>query len=97
MFYNCASTSGPPGGSKGPDVVYSDITDIAHYGPVGGIHAYAYGTNTCNMGDVDLRWGNSWAGSPSVGFIAYRLHDGRIMQLGESWVKRACCAAALDA
>jgi hypothetical protein len=89
-----ASDSGPPGGGKGPDVVYSNITDVAQYGPVGGVYAYAFGTATCNMGDVDLRWGNSWGGSPSVGFNAYRLHDGRIMQLGQSWVKRACCAAA---
>jgi hypothetical protein len=89
-----ASDTGPPGGSKGPDVVYSDISGVAQYGPVGGVYAYAWGTSTCNIGDENLRWGNSWGGSPSVGFNAYRLHDGRLLQIGMSWVKRACCAAA---
>lgn len=85
---------GPPPPTIGGDVVYSDISGVSQYGPIGGIYAYAYGTGTCNIGDADLRWGNSWAGSPSVGFNAYRLHNGRLLQLGQSWVKRACCAAA---
>jgi hypothetical protein len=85
---------GPPPGSIGPDVVYSDITDVAQYGPVGNVYAYAFGTGTCNIGDINLHWGFSWAGSPAVGFNAYRLHDGRLMQLGQSWCKVACCAAA---
>jgi hypothetical protein len=84
----------PPPPGNGPDVVYSEITDVAQYGPVGGVYAYAFGTGTCNIGDTDLRWGNSWGGSPSVGFNAYRIYDGRLMQIGQSWVKRACCAAA---
>lgn len=85
---------GPPGGGAGPDVLYSEITDVAQYGPVGGIYAYAYGTGTCNIGDTNLHWGNSWGGTPSVGFNAYRMRDGRLEQIGQSWVKRACCAGA---
>ncbi|GMU83235.1 MAG: hypothetical protein AMXMBFR47_31060 [Planctomycetota bacterium] len=85
---------GPPGGGAGPDVVYTDISGITQYGPVGGIYAYAFGTSTCNIGDTNLRWGNTWGGTPSVGFNLYRLRDGRMMQIGQSWVKKACCAAA---
>src|SRR5262245_28610837 len=37
--------------ASGPDVVYSDILDVAHFGPVGDMHAYAFGTGACNIGD----------------------------------------------
>ncbi|HYE03815.1 MAG TPA: hypothetical protein VD963_11360, partial [Phycisphaerales bacterium] len=84
---------GPPPGD-GPDVIYSDIGGISHYGPVGGVHAYALGTHTCNIGDVNLHWGGSWSGSPIVGFNAYRLSNGRLEQIGQSFGKKACCAAA---
>lgn len=85
-----------PGGGEGGDVVYSDIDGVSQFGPVGGVYAYTYGTYTCNIGTGNLRWGNSWQGSPSVGFNAYRLHNGRILQIGQSWCKTACCAAAGD-
>ena len=41
----------------GPDVTYHNVTSIAHYGPVGGIHAYIFDSHTCNMGDQNLLWG----------------------------------------
>ncbi|HYE03794.1 MAG TPA: hypothetical protein VD963_11245, partial [Phycisphaerales bacterium] len=78
----------------GADVVYTDINGISHYGPVGGIHAYALGTYTCNIGNANLHWGGSWSGSPIVGFNAYRLSNGRLEQIGQSFGKKACCAAA---
>jgi len=82
----------PPPPGSGPDVVYSGIgNDFSHYGPVGSIRAYTYGTRTCNIGNMDLLWTNG--GTPGIGFNLYRLHDGRLMQIGQSWVKVACCAA----
>ncbi len=92
---NISSTEGTGGGSAGADVVYSDITDISEYGPVGGFRAYSFDTYTCNIGSGNLRWGNSWNGSPAVGFNAYRLHNGRLMQIGLGFCKQACCAAAV--
>src|ERR1051326_2168545 len=60
------------------DVVWTAIGDLTHYGPVGGIHAYALGTHTCNIGGTDLHWGNSWTGNPPTGAMnAYRLYNGR--------------------
>ena len=82
------------GRAPGPDVTYQDITGIQNYGVVGGIRAYALSSDTCNIGNQNLRWGGSWAGSPSLAMNAYRLHNGRLMQIGQSWVKQACCAAA---
>ncbi|MBI5864184.1 MAG: hypothetical protein HZB38_06730 [Planctomycetes bacterium] len=89
-----SETEGGGGGGTGADVIYSDIPDVAQYGPVGGIYAYAWGTATCNIGTANLRWGNTWGGTPSVGFNAYRLQNGRLLQIGLSFVKKACCAAA---
>ncbi len=78
--------------SVGPDVIYSDINSIRDYGAIGGVHGYALGSNTCNIGNQNLLWVND--GTPGLGMNAYRLHDNRLEQIGISWVKTACCAAA---
>lgn len=78
----------------GPDVTYTNIGSITHYGASGSIHAYALGSHTCNIGDQNLQWTNN--GTPGLAMNAYRLHDHRLVQIGMSWVKHACCAAAGD-
>jgi hypothetical protein len=88
------STSQPVGLFGGPDVVYSTVGSVAQYGPVGGIRAYALGSGTCNIGDQNLRWGFSWQGTPGLAMNAYRLHNGRLIQIGMGFVKHSCCAAA---
>ena len=82
----------PCSANAGPDVVYSDCTGTSNYGAVGGIRGYALGSNTCNMGTQDLLWTND--GTPALAMNAYRLHGSRLQQIGLSWVKTACCAAA---
>lgn len=80
------------GGSVGGvDVVYSDIQGITNWGLVGGIRGYSLGSYTCNIGDVNLPWNST---SPLLGMNAYRLHDGRLVQIGMSWLKNATVAAA---
>ncbi|MFO0838501.1 MAG: hypothetical protein U1D55_08215 [Phycisphaerae bacterium] len=76
----------------GADVVYSDITSTLRFGPVNGIHAYALSSNTCNVGTQNLLWTNN--GTPGLAMNAYRLHNGRLVQIGMGWVKHACCAGA---
>jgi hypothetical protein len=76
----------------GPDVTYQDVTDISNHGAVGGVRAYSLGTSTCNMGTQNLLWTNY--GTPAVGFNMYRYHNGRLVQIGLSFCKTACCAAA---
>lgn len=82
------------GVGAGPDVVYSDCTSVNQWGELGGIRGYSLGTSTCNMGDENLLWGSTHNGTPVVGFNAYRLHDGRLMQIGMSWAKSGTGAAA---
>ncbi|QDV90180.1 hypothetical protein RAS2_12590 [Phycisphaerae bacterium RAS2] len=78
--------------AAGPDVVVSDSTTLSSYGPVGALRAYSIGSSTCNIGNQNLAWTNN--NTPGFAMNAYRLHDGRLMQIGMSWVKTACCAFA---
>ncbi|MCK6482691.1 MAG: hypothetical protein HUU22_02720 [Phycisphaerae bacterium] len=78
--------------AAGPDVLYSNIGSTTNYGNIGGIRAYALGSHTCNIGDMNLLWTNN--GTPGLAMNAYRLYQGRLEQIGQSWVKTACCAAA---
>ncbi|MCZ6655210.1 MAG: dockerin type I domain-containing protein [Planctomycetota bacterium] len=91
-FLQCSPN--PCAFGNGPDVTYSNVTSIAHYGPVDGIHAYILDSHTCNVGDQNLLWGYSHNGTPVLAMNAYRLLGGRLEQIGMSWVKHACCAAA---
>lgn len=86
------SADGGVAGVIGADVVYTNIAGTLHYGSIAGIHAYALGSDTCNIGDQNLLWLGD--GTPGLAMNAYRLHDGRLVQIGQSWVKTACCAAA---
>lgn len=85
----------PAAALAGPDIVHSDLQDTARYGPVtaGGdtVYAYAWGSNTCNIGNQDLSWVNG--GSPGLAMNAYRLDNGRLTQIGLGWVKHSCCVA----
>ena len=79
-------------GLIGPDVIYQNVTDIDSFGPVGTKRAYIGDSYTCNIGDQPLLFGFGANGSPVLVFNLYRLHNGRIEQIGMSWAKHACCA-----
>ena len=80
----------------GPDVIVGAIPDVSKYGAntVNGVNimAYAFGTTSCNIGTVNLRW---WEGTPYHPVIpqnAYRFRNGRIEQIGVGWMKHGFCA-----
>lgn len=79
----------PPPGPSGPDVTHHHINGIANFGAVGGIRGYALGSDTCNIGTQGLAWVSS--GTPALGMNAYRLHNGRLVQIGLGFAKTACC------
>jgi hypothetical protein len=89
------SIGGVQGGAIGADVAYEGFTQVASFGPVGNKRAYIFDGDTCNLGDQALRWGGSWQGSPSLAFNMYRWREGRLTQIGQSFTKQACCAAAM--
>lgn len=78
--------------SAGPNVTLRDILSFQSYTPVGTTRAYAIGSDTCNLGNQNLLWTNR--GTPGLAQNMYRLYDGRIEQIGQGWVKHACCAGA---
>jgi hypothetical protein len=81
--------------SVGADIVYSNFSSISTYGPVNGKYAYAYSSDTCNIGDQNAEWNFTGTnGSPGLAMNLFRIKDGRMMQIGQSFVKHACCAAA---
>ncbi|MCP3905831.1 MAG: hypothetical protein GY715_19580 [Planctomycetes bacterium] len=67
---------------------------LGHTLTLDGIHAYALGTHTCNIGNDNLLWGNQHSGTPVVGFNAFRLENNRLVQVGMSWAKHGTGAAA---
>lgn len=82
-----ALTDPPPPPTNGPDVTVYNLIDVAYYGTVGGINAYAVGTDACNVGDAPVGW---YAGNnrhPVIAQNMYRLKAGRFEQIGQSWLK----------
>lgn len=82
------------GGLSGPDVEYVNCAEVASFGEIDGVRAYAISSHTCNVGGTNLHWGATWQGTPSLAMNAYRIFDGRIEQIGLSFVKQSCCAGA---
>ncbi len=78
--------------SAGPDVIVGDLPSVAHYGAIGGIRAYSVGTTSCNIGDEDLLWIANNNQHPVIGQNMYRIVDGRIDQIGISWLKHGFVA-----
>ncbi len=74
-----------------PNVQLSDILSINSYTGTDTTRvAYVIGSHTCNLGNQELAWIND--GTPGLGMNMYRLHGGRLMQIGLGNVKTACCA-----
>lgn len=81
--------------STGADIIYSELTGTTTYGPINGKYAYSLSSNTCNIGDQNAEWNlTGFNGSPGFGMNLYRIKEGRLMQIGQSFAKHACCAAA---
>jgi len=81
----------------GPDVIVGAIPDVSKYGTqvVNGvsISAYAFGTTSCNIGTVVLRWYQNTPYHPVIPQNAYRIMPGgRIEQIGIGWMKHGFCA-----
>jgi hypothetical protein len=77
--------------APGANIEYSGIYQVMNHGAVGDFYAYSLGSQTCNIGDQSLSWINN--GTPGFASNAYRIHNGRMMQIGTGWVKHACCVA----
>jgi hypothetical protein len=60
--------------------------------PSGTTTSYSIGTDACNIGTAPLNWIELAAEHPTISQNVYRLKNGRIEQLGQSWLKHSFCA-----
>lgn len=63
--------------------------DFHYYGQSSGIRTYSFGTTSCNEGNIALQWTAMRVNIPQNFF---RVMDGRVEQLGYSWLKLGFCA-----
>jgi len=77
---------------ESPDVIVGSLHQVAEYGSVGGISAYAVGTTSCNIGTCWLSWISNTNAHPVIGQNMFRLKDGRFEQIGQSWLKHGFTA-----
>ncbi|NOX60284.1 MAG: hypothetical protein GXP29_15690 [Planctomycetes bacterium] len=85
----------PTTASAAPDVIVGDLPDVLHWtsgGAIGGMRAYSVATTSCNQGDTILPWVQATNLHPVIGQNMYRLSNGRIEQIGMSWLKHGFCA-----
>ena len=94
------ASGGPMGGCPNPatgaDVIVGSLNGISDYGSVGGVAAYSIGTTSCNVGDQELLWIANGTDHPVIGQNIYRIEDGRIEQIGLSWLKHGFTALQQD-
>lgn len=77
-----------PPGSAVPDVIVGDIPDIHRWGSLGDETAFSIATTSCNIGNAPLRWEREPSKfHPVITQNLYRVHEGRIEQIGMSWLK----------
>jgi hypothetical protein len=70
-----------------------DSADYRYWGTSDGINAYSFATTSCNVGDIPIDWYASGSNRhPVIGQNFFRIYDGRIEQLGQSWLKHGFCA-----
>ena len=79
-------------GDIGPDIIVAILYDLQSYGTVGGISAFAVGTNSCNLGDERANWFAGTNQHPVIPQNMFRLKDDRFEQIGMSWVKHGFMA-----
>lgn len=92
-------------GQIGPDITISKVgdnsSDFPWYGDngAGTLANYSLATTSCNLGDVPVYWydynGGASPGAnqhPVIGQNIFRIMDGRIEQLGQSFLKHGFCA-----
>jgi len=76
----------------GPSAGYG--LDMELYGQQNGINSFAFGTTSCNWGDMEADWYGGTNRVPVIAQNAYRLKNGRFEQIGTSWLKHSFCAVS---
>ena len=80
----------------GPDVIVGDIRGTSNYASVDGIESFAFGTESCNIGDTELWWYSGTSEKPVIGQSMHRIKNGRLEMLGQGWLKNGFFALSSD-
>ncbi len=98
-----AKDTGDAAGVIGPDIEIADLYRVLRNGRTGDITAYGVATNACNIGDERAIWIRTNNQHPVIMQNMYRLKDGRLEQIGMSWMKHGfyavngnACGPCLD-
>ncbi len=91
------SDAGGAQGMRGPDVVTwyaggGGGLDMNLYGQQDGVNAFAFGTTSCNFGDMVADWYTGTNRIPVIAQTCYRIKNGRFEQIGTAWLKYSFCA-----
>ena len=78
--------------SADPDVICGLLTSVNNYGAIGGIRAYSIGTTACNKGTTAANWIANTVNHPVISTTLYKIEDGRMTQIGVSFVKHSWAA-----
>ena len=81
----------------GPDVILGELDNLREYARTDAIAAFSVATTSCNAGDTVLKWDPLPANThPVITMNLYRLYDGRMVQIGQSWAKHGIFALQHD-
>ena len=75
-----------------PDVICGLLTDVNSYAPSGDVRAYSVGTTACNKGTTPANWIANTTNHPVISTTLFKLEDGRLRQIGVSFVKHSWAA-----
>lgn len=81
--------------AQGPDIQVSKLAgsfSYSYHGTSGGLAAYSLGTTSCNTGNQIVNWNDSIDQAPAIHTAFYAVGNGRVFQLGYSFLKDSFCA-----
>jgi hypothetical protein len=78
--------------ASGPDLRVAEVTDVMRWGTRDGWLAYSVGTIVCNQGDQIAAWDRFTPAHPVIAQNMVRVANGRLEQIGVSWVKHGFSA-----
>lgn len=83
--------------TAGADVIVGVLPGISNHGSAGSIRAYSVGTTSCNIGGAELNWIAGDNRHPVIGGNIYQVANGRMRQVGYSWLKHGFTALQQNA
>ena len=79
--------------TNGPDMVVTVINNPIHLATVGDHSVYSVSTGVTNIGNVTVEVTVSTPQHPVIAMNLFRYRDGRMEQIGQSWLKHMFAAA----